>query len=135
MPGRRERTRHRCLGWRHPVLELAFLECDLAEACERLEDLFLAGGLEVLRDRPLERRLVLPEEPGHPVELFDAPLRSSASRPSRSGASAASNRSWNGFMVMASSKSVNYFDCRATNPVSPWFRTMRKLAFPAIIFA
>src|SRR5262249_31910209 len=73
VPGGRERPRHGRLDWRHPVLELALLELDLAEACERLEHLFLAGGLEVPPDRPLEGRLVLADEPGHAVELFDSP--------------------------------------------------------------
>src|SRR5215813_6734664 len=73
MPGGGERPRHRRLGRRHPILELALLERDLAEACERLEDLLLTGGLEILLDRPLERRLILPDKPGHAVELLDAP--------------------------------------------------------------
>src|SRR5215475_7765455 len=57
MPCGRECPRHGRLGRRHPILELALLDRDLAEACERLEDPLLAGGLEVLRDRSLERRL------------------------------------------------------------------------------
>jgi hypothetical protein len=73
MPGGHERPRHWWRGRRHPVLELALMELDLAEACKRLEHLFLAGGLEVPPDRPLEGCLVLPDEPGHSVELLDPP--------------------------------------------------------------
>ena len=62
--------------------------------------MFLAGGLEVLPDRPLECCLVLPDEAGHAVELFDPP--SIAPRHARREvALLPSNRSWNGFMVVA----------------------------------
>src|SRR5262249_50225424 len=73
MPGGRERPRHGSLSRSHPILELALLERDLAEAGEHLEDLLLTGGLEILRDRPLERCLILPDKPDHAVELLDAP--------------------------------------------------------------
>src|SRR5262249_1114168 len=73
MPGGGERPRHGRLGRRHPILELALLERDLAEACERLEDLLLTGGLEILPHPPLGRCLILADKPRHAVELLDAP--------------------------------------------------------------
>src|SRR5262245_10847205 len=72
MPCGRECPRHGRLGRRRPILELALLDRDLAEACERLEDPLLAGGLEVLRDRSLERRLVLPGNPGRRLVEWDS---------------------------------------------------------------
>ena len=71
MPCGREYPRHGGLGRPHPILELALLDRDLAEACERLEDPLVAGGLEVLRDRSLERRLVLPGNPGRRLVEWD----------------------------------------------------------------
>jgi hypothetical protein len=73
VPGGRQRPRHGCLDRLHPVLELALLECDLAEAGERLEDLLLTGGLEILRNSPPELCFVLRDEPGHAVKLLDPP--------------------------------------------------------------
>ena len=73
MRGGRQRPRHGRLDRLHPRLKLAFLESDLAEAGERLEDLLLAGGLEILRNRPLELCFVLGDELGHAVKLLDPP--------------------------------------------------------------
>jgi hypothetical protein len=56
----REGSRHGSLDRLHPLIELALLECDLAQARTRLEDLLLAGGLEILRNRPLELGLSCP---------------------------------------------------------------------------
>jgi|GEM_PF-4955894 len=49
------------------------LELDLGEAGQRLKDLLLAGGLEVVGNCVLERGFVLADKPGHAVELLDAP--------------------------------------------------------------
>ena len=73
LPSGRQRPRHGRPDRLHPRLELAFLESDLAETRERLEDLLLAGGLEILRDRVLERGFILSYEPTHAIELFDPP--------------------------------------------------------------
>jgi hypothetical protein len=56
-----------------PRLELALLESDLAETRERLENLLLAGGLEIPLDRVLKRGFILSHEPDHAIELFDPP--------------------------------------------------------------
>jgi hypothetical protein len=71
MAGRHEGSRHGSLDRLHPLIELALLECHLAQARTRLEYLLLAGGLEILRDRHLERGFVLRHKAAHAVELFN----------------------------------------------------------------
>src|SRR5262249_39307959 len=132
MPGGPERPRHGRLGRRHPLLELALLERDLAEACERLEDLLLAGRLEVLRDRPLERRLVLPVEPGHAVELFDSP-RVAPRHARREAALLSLEQIQERIHVRGSSNRRLPFELLGTRSCQSTVRTMRKRAFPAII--
>ena len=74
MTCRRERSRHGRVGRRHPTLEHALLERDLAEAGLRLEDVFLTRGFEILRDGLLERWFILGNKAGHPIQLLDPPL-------------------------------------------------------------
>ena len=49
MTGGSQSPRNRRFDRLHPFLELALLEGNLADARQRLEDLLLTGGLEILR--------------------------------------------------------------------------------------
>jgi len=68
-----QRARDRRFLRSHPALELALLILGLKEAGLGLEDVFLTGGLEVVRHRFLQGRFVFLDHPAHAIELLDAP--------------------------------------------------------------
>src|SRR5215831_15774899 len=73
MPCGREGARYGSLNRLHPFLELALLKRYLTQARLRFKYMLLAGSLEILSNRSLQRRLILLEEAAHTVELLNAP--------------------------------------------------------------
>ncbi len=68
-----ERRGDRRFHGRHPRLELALLILGLEVRRLRLENVLLAGGLEVARDGVLQGRFVFLDHASHAFELFDPP--------------------------------------------------------------
>src|SRR5215475_7049411 len=73
MPGGRKRRRYGSLSRLHPFLELALLKRNFTQARKRFKYMLLAGSLEILSNRSLQRWLILLEEAAHTVELLNAP--------------------------------------------------------------